>query len=144
MKIHKCVFRTWAFDNIERIRISLFIWLDIIYIFISALTYTLIFVVWVSIIVSNIPAIMYIFSTKPSGKGWNSLQKCHSNLRGVLKLSAQFHFFSRNLHNFLIWYIFAPPAATWGVVHQLYYAIRLKKLSYGKSQIVLSKLVDSR
>ena len=35
---------------------------------------------------------MYFFRTKQSGKGWNSPQKCHSNLWGVLKLSARlFH-----------------------------------------------------
>ena len=50
---------------------------------------------------------MYFFSTKQSRKGQNSLQKWHSNLWGVLKLiKCMIPFFSQNLHNFMIWYIY--------------------------------------
>ena len=55
-----------------------------------------------------------------------------------IEIKCTIPFFSLNLHNFLIWYIFAPPPATWAVVHQLCHTVQLKKLSYGKSQIVFS------
>ena len=45
--------------------------------------------------VHNIPAIINVFNTNQSKKGWNSLQKRCIEIKCVI------HFFSLNLHNFL-------------------------------------------